>query len=116
LSERTAANIRPLRRPDGAESGRRLRTGWPAELRLAGGRRIRCTVVDLSSAGARIKLDAPAVEFRQARLVIDRLPPVAAALAWRRRDQLGLTFLAEQGWVIDLCAQRFDPAAWLRPR
>jgi hypothetical protein len=52
----------------------------------------------------------------RARLVIDSLPPVAAALAWRKRDQIGLRFIEEQRWVGDLVAQRFDPAAWLDRR
>jgi len=109
-------NIRPLRRPEGrpGEASRRLRANWPAELRAEGGLRIKCTVIDLSSAGARIRFEGAPGDIGEARLVIDRLPPIAAALAWRRRDQAGLRFATEQAWVLDLVAERFDPAAWLR--
>jgi hypothetical protein len=106
-------NIRPLRRPEGGAS-RRLRANWPAELRGDGGQRIKCTIIDLSSAGARVRLEGDPGDISNARLVIETLPPIATALAWRRRDQAGLRFAAEQGWVLDLCAERFDPAAWLR--
>lgn len=111
-------NVRRLRRPAGraGEAGRRLRANWPAELRTNGGRRLKCTILDLSTEGARVRLAAELGAFRQGRLVIDNMPPIAAALAWRRRDEAGLRFLAEERWVLELCAQRFDPAAWLKRR
>lgn len=112
---RAPDNIRSLRRPAGksVNAGRRLRANWPAELRIEGGGRLKCTVIDLSSAGARLRVEGDLGEVGHARLVIDNLPPVAAALAWRRRDQVGLRFVEEQPWVLELYAQRFDPAAWL---
>ena len=108
-------NVRALRRPAGrpVSAGRRLRANWPAELRLESGERLPCIVIDLSSAGARVQVAGKMGESRQARLVIDNFPPVAAAVAWRKGSQVGLRFGAEQGWVLELSARRFDSAAWL---
>lgn len=80
---------------------------------MEGGERLKCTVIDLSSVGARLQVKGKVGESGHARLVIENLPPIAAALAWRRGDQVGLRFGEEQAWILDLCAQRFDPAAWL---
>ena len=80
---------------------------------MESGERLKCTVIDLSSVGARVQVHGTVGESRHARLVIENVPPVVAALAWRKGDQVGLRFSEEQGWVLDLCAQRFDSAAWL---
>jgi hypothetical protein len=111
-------NVRRLRGIAGPAGGpgRRLRANWPAELRAEGGLRIKCIIIDLSGAGARVRLEDELGDVRHVRLVIGTLPPIAATLAWRTLAEVGLRFAAEQGWVLDLCAQRFDPAAWLRPR
>ena len=93
-----------------------MRANWPAELRIDGGARLECTVLDLSSAGARLRVEGEVGEFSHARLVIENLPPVAAVLAWRKRHQIGLRFIEEQGWVLELYTERFDPAAWLDRR
>lgn len=115
---KTSGNVRSLRRPAGeaANTGRRLRANWPAELRTDDGTRLKCTVIDLSSAGARLQVEGEIGEARHARLLIDNLPPVAAEMAWRKRDQVGLRFREEQRWVLELYARRFDPAAWLDRR
>jgi PilZ domain len=108
-------NIRWLRRPGGKEGlpGRRLRANWQAEIRV-GGRRISCTVIDISSSGARLKVEAPLGEPGRLWLLIDNIVPIPAELAWRKGAQVGLYFRQEQPWVQRLEAQRFDPAAWLR--
>jgi hypothetical protein len=90
-------NVRTLRRPGGTSSGRRFRANWPAELR-GGGERFPCTVVDVSSSGACLRIEHP-------------LPAVPT---WRKANHLGLRFKTEQLWVLDSYQQRFDPAAWLK--
>ena len=111
----TPDNVRWLRRPGSKHGapGRRLRANWRAEIR-AGGRRIACTVIDISSSGARLKVEAPLAQAERLWLLIDNIVPIAAELAWRRGSDVGLYFRQEQPWVQRLEAQRFDPAAWLR--
>src|SRR5262245_35659726 len=96
------SNVRALRRPAGsaASAGRRFRANWPAELR-GGGVRIPCTVVDISSVGACLRLDEPAPENAALRLVIANVPPIAATAAWRKRSLLGIRFADEQSWVAE---------------
>jgi PilZ domain len=107
-------NVRPLRRPAGAQGGegRRLRANWPAELR-ADGRRVACTVLDISSAGASVRLEGALGASDLARLVIGVRAPIAAEVVWRKSGRVGLRFLKMQRWIADLRARRFDPAAWI---
>jgi PilZ domain len=108
-------NIRWLRRPGGKHGapGRRLKANWQAEIR-AGGRRIACTVIDISTSGARLRVEAPTGEPDRLWLLIDNMAPIPAELAWRKGSHVGLYFRQEQPWVKRLEAQRFDPTAWLR--
>ena len=107
-------NIRWLRRPSGKHGpGRRLRADWTAEIRT-GGRRIGCNVIDISTLGARLKVDAPPGDATRLWLLIDNIAPIPAELAWRKGNHLGVLFRQEQSWVLRLQAERFDPAAWLR--
>jgi PilZ domain len=107
-------NVRALRRPAGhsVSAGRRFRANWPAELR-SGTTRTPCTVVDISSAGACIKIETPLAEASTFRLVIAGIPPIHARSAWRRKSFVGLNFSAEQDWVLRAYRKRFDPAAWI---
>jgi hypothetical protein len=109
-----SANVRPLRRPAGSapSAGRRFRANWPAELRIAGAR-IPCTVIDISSVGACLKLDEPLPKDGMLRLIIGNVPPIQVVPAWRKSAFLGVLFHYEQSWVLDSCGKRFDPTAWL---
>jgi hypothetical protein len=102
-----AVNIRRLRRPAGGapSAGRRFRANWPAELRGAGVRTV-CTVLDISSAGACLRLEGPMPKATTLRLIIGNVPPIAAVPAWRKHTLLGLHFPHEQQWVLDSCAGR----------
>jgi len=115
VDKQAGLNIRTLRRPAGSgpSAARRFRANWPAELR-GGGARVPCTVVEISSGGASVKVAGAPPNAAQLWLVIDKIPPISATLAWRQRDRVGLTFAQEQNWVADSYRQRFDPAAWLR--
>jgi hypothetical protein len=107
-------NIRTLRRPDGAGPSptRRLCANWPAEIR-AGGVRIACTVLDVSSAGAHLRVDCVPPPSERIWLLVENVGPVAAQIAWQKRDRMGICFMKEQEWVSRLCKTRFDPSAWL---
>ncbi len=108
-------NVRKLRRPAGSgpSAGRRYRANCPAELK-ARGARYSCSVIDLSTSGACIRIGQPFPKDAQLWLIVDSMPPVAAVQAWRKGDHVGLCFLKGQEWVADSYQQRFDPAAWLK--
>jgi hypothetical protein len=112
---RTDQKVRKLRRPEGAAplSGRRLRANWPGEIRIAG-EKIACTVRDVSSGGASLTTEAAPEADGELWLVLENVGPVPAALAWRENNRVGIRFLKEQDWVLQLCNQRFNPAAWLK--
>ncbi len=114
MDKQAGVNVRALRRPAGSgpSAARRYRANWPAELR-GGGARISCTVVEISSGGASVKIAGAPPEAAQLWLVIDKIAPIGAALAWRKRDHAGLTFVQEQSWVAESYRQRFDPSAWI---
>ena len=108
-------NVRTLRRPAGGapSAGRRFRASWTAELQ-GGGIRVPCTVVDISSVGACLRLDQAPPRDGTLHLVIENVPPIAATGAWRKGDLFGVHFLREESWVVEACGKRFDPAAWLK--
>jgi hypothetical protein len=108
-------NVRALRRPAGGapSAGRRFRADWPAELR-GPGIRVSCTVVDISSIGACLRIDQAPPRTGTLDLVIDGVPPIAATGAWRKDALFGVHFLHEQPWVLESCSKRFDPTAWIK--
>jgi hypothetical protein len=108
-------NVRHLRRLIGHHNaeGRRHSADWPAELRFPHAR-LPCTVVDISSSGASVRIGTLPQDVSSLWLIVGSMRPIAGALVWRRRERVGLRFLQEQQWVVDLLAERFDPAAWLR--
>jgi hypothetical protein len=112
---RTDQKVRRLRRPEGAAplSGRRLRANWPGEIR-ANGMKIACTILDVSSGGASLRAESGLGEASQLWLVVENVGPVAAEFAWQDKNRVGIRFLEEQDWVLQLCDQRFNPAAWLK--
>jgi hypothetical protein len=89
-----------------------LRANWPAEIR-AGGVRIECTVLDVSSGGAHLRVENLPPASDRIWLLVENVGPVAGELAWQHKDRIGLRFLKEQEWVTRLSKKRFDPAAWL---
>ena len=114
MTSNASPNIRTLRRPAGvaASAGRRFRANWPAELRGAGVR-VPCTVIDISSVGACLRLEEAPPMAGTLRLIIGRVPPISATAAWRKNAFLGVRFHHEQSWVLESYRKRFDPAAWL---
>ena len=110
-----SSNVRALRRPAGsaASAGRRFRANWPAELRGAGVR-VPCTVMDISSVGACLKLEEAPPKNETLRLVIANVPPIPATATWRKNAFVGVRFADEQAWVLETQSKRFDPAAWIK--
>jgi PilZ domain len=106
-------NIRRLRRPeiDHAAPGRRWKTNWPAELSTPKGR-APCIVLDISSWGARLNVEASVELPDRVFLVIDTVGAIAAEVVWRQADTLGLQFAEQQPWIRRLHAQQLDPATW----
>jgi hypothetical protein len=111
----TASNVRRLRRPatEASSITRRLRANWRAELRVKGSR-VPCSVVDISGTGANLRIDYVPEGDVPVWLVVENMAPIQAEAAWRNKQNLGVRFLQEQGWVGQVSEQRFDPAAWLR--
>ncbi len=115
MSKFLPENVRPLRGfyDKSTAGGRRLRANWPAELRFDGVR-LRCSVIDISPAGACVRVERMRDPTSQGRLVVADLLPIVVEVAWRRQNHVGLRFIEAQHWVADACAERFDPAAWLK--
>lgn len=113
MSPHLPDNVRRLRRPETqlAAPGRRWKTNWPAELVLPGNR-LPCIVVDISSWGAQLRLEAVPAERQRVHLNLETVGTIAAEVAWRRDGTVGLQFLEQQGWIRRLHAQRIDPATW----
>lgn len=114
MSTQTESNVRKLRRSGTSSStGRRLRANWPAELRT-NGEKMPCLVMDVSSDGANLIVESPLSGNAPLWLIVENVGPIAAQVAWRERSRVGLCFLEEQDWVLQVSKQRFDPAAWLK--
>jgi len=108
-----APNIRHLRRPThNAAVSRRLKVDWAAELKIDA-TRIPCTVLDISSAGAQLRIDEAPPAGRKLWLMLPNAAPIPAALAWREEGRVGVRFLREQNWLNRQEARRFDAASWL---
>jgi hypothetical protein len=106
-------NIRRLRRPEAGDAtpGRRWKTNWPAELACSAGR-IACTVLDISSWGAQLRIDGPANVQGRVWLNVECVGTIGADIVWQRDNTIGVQFLEQQGWIRRLHAQRLDPVTW----
>jgi hypothetical protein len=82
-------NIRPLRRPENvlAAPGRRWKTNMPGELASPAGR-LCCTVLDISSWGAQLRVDQPLPEQqRRVFLVLEAFGTIAACSSCSSRPR-----------------------------
>jgi hypothetical protein len=109
------SNVRRLRRSATKSESplRRLRANWPGELRVKGAR-VPCSIVDISSTGANLKIDHVPDGDVAVWLVVENMAPIQAETAWRSKQHLGVRFIEEQKWVGEVSQRRFDPAAWIR--
>jgi hypothetical protein len=108
-----AENVRRLRRPGNGPtaSGRRWKTNWPAELHSHAGV-TPCTVIDISSVGAQLRLESAPAERSRVLLFIANIGAIAADVVWCKESAVGLQFLEQQPWIQHLHAQRLDPTTW----
>jgi hypothetical protein len=106
-------NVRRLRRPEGDDAalGRRWKTNWPAELVSSAGR-ISCTILDISSGGARVHLNGAIAASGRVWLHIECVGTIGADIVWRRDDAIGVQFLEPQAWIRRLHTHRLDPSTW----
>ena len=70
--------------------------------------------MDVSSDGANLIVESPPSGDGRLWLIVENVGPIAAQMAWRGKGRVGLCFLEEQDWVLQVSKQRFDPAAWLK--
>jgi hypothetical protein len=115
MSRMQGGNIRPLRRPESdlAAPGRRWKTDWPAQLSWVA-QHSSCTVLNISSWGAQLRLEHSPDPGERVRLTIDGIGSIPAKVVWRRGDTAGVQFLEQQTWIRRLHTQRLDPATWGR--
>jgi hypothetical protein len=106
-------NVRRLRRPESqlASPGRRWKTKWPGEIDAPCGR-IACTVLDISSWGAQVVLDAVPPAQERVTINLDCIGTIPAQVVWRRENVIGVQFLEQQSWIRRLHARRLDPSTW----
>jgi hypothetical protein len=71
-------------------------------------------VMDVSKDGANLLVESPLSGNAPLWLIVEKVGPIAAHVAWQEKSRVGLCFLEEQDWVHQVCKQRFDPAAWLQ--
>jgi PilZ domain len=107
-------NIRPLRRPENALAapGRRWKTNMPGELASPAGN-VPCTVLDISSWGAQLRVDqALPPQQQQVSLILEAFGAIAAEIVWQRENAVGVQFLQQQAAIRRLHMERLDPATW----
>ena len=96
-------NVRRLRgmAMSNAIFGRRWKTKWAAKLQT-GIAQIPCTVVEVSVTGARLRMDSAPDEGSAVSLFIGNEGAILARAVWAHDDLVGLCFIDEQPWILDL--------------
>jgi hypothetical protein len=93
----------------------RWATRWAAEL-FSSGRRIACTVEDISRHGAKVRIGVAQIADENVWLVIRDFEPIAARVMWRRRDRAGVQFTSSQPRDLDLVIMAAKDKLWLARR
>jgi CheY-like chemotaxis protein len=76
----------------------RRRVALPAKLEIAKGKRVECTIIDLSSHGARLRLMEPLRDGDLVRLVSPQIGKMRARVVWATPDFLaGLEYIGRDG-------------------
>ncbi len=96
-------NVRQLRGIATSEPtrGRRWKTKWAARLHTAAAQ-MPCTVLDVSIAGAKLRIDHALDEGNAVSLFIGNKGAISARVVWRHDDSVGLCFVEEQPWIVGL--------------
>jgi PilZ domain len=83
-------------RPAAEQRRHERRNGlWSAQLDTTSGRRLDCILFDISSGGARLRLDEPIAVGDVMTLISERFGKRSARVAWAAPRRAGLTFLSE---------------------
>ena len=95
--------VRQLRRPIASDvvPGQRWKTKWPAKLQT-GVAQTPCTVVNVSVAGARLRVDHALDEGSIVLLFIGHANAIIARVVWCHDDLVGLCFAEDQTWVLNV--------------
>ena len=100
-------------RPSKSALDRRWATAWAAQLQLIGAS-VDCVVEGISARGAKLRVasgvDVAAEE--QASLVFAQHAAIAARIAWRRDDWIGVQFSTAQPWLVDMVVQATEFHNW----
>ena len=98
-----SGSVRQLRRPitSNVAPGQRWNTKWPAKLQT-GAAQTPCTVVNVSVAGARLRVDHAPDKGSIVLLFIGNAEAIVARVVWRRDDMVGLCFAEDQPWILDV--------------
>ena len=96
-------NVRQLRRPIASNvvPGQRWQAKWPAKLQTAA-EQMPCTVVNVSVAGARLRVDHAPDKGSNVLLFIGHADAITARVVWRHDDMVGLCFAEGQPWILDV--------------
>jgi hypothetical protein len=105
MASAIASNIRALRRPATIGGQERLRTRMPARIKV-GTERASCTLLDISLEGACLSVEGSLNQDAKIWLIVDNLPPIAAAPAWRHKGRIGVKFEAGQEYLMLKGAER----------
>jgi len=111
-SRSESQNVRPLRRPVKSSLDRRWPTEWFANLRTQSGV-LPSIVENVSADGAKVRVGGIPIGGENVSLVLLNCSPIEARIAWRRREHIGLHFLAHQSWLVDLVLRVTETEEWV---
>src|SRR5215472_1674528 len=103
MADTVPNRVRQLRRPVGPDKAldRRWSANWLATL-VSSTDQMLCIVEDISPGGAKLRVGLAPQSEETVTLVIASYGPIAASVALRRRDRLGLKVSRQQPLVKDL--------------
>jgi PilZ domain-containing protein len=98
-----SGSVRQLRRPitSNVAPGQRWKTKWPAKLRT-GVAQTPCTVVNVSVAGARLRVDHAPDKGSIVLLFIGNADAIVARVVWCDSGLAGLRFVEDQPWILSV--------------
>lgn len=81
---------------------------WSGEV-ILGARTLPCRILNVSAAGAKIRLDSELPEGAEVRLACTRFGEVPARVVWREAGKVGLTFLEDPSRVLRAIGNAIAP-------
>jgi hypothetical protein len=113
-SDICAQNVRRLRRPVLSLFDRRWATAWYADLHTER-RPLPCWIEDVSAHGAKLRvgfIPAQLVVGEPLSVVLPNFDAIAAHIAWRRRDRIGVEFRSSEPWLVELALRKTAADDW----